>query len=48
MALEIEGISPSIGSSIEKIALPFDTTERVQMTVRTAHDVVKEKMENGF
>ena len=41
MAVDIEGITTSLGSSIEQFALSFDTTERVSMTMRTTHDVIK-------
>jgi hypothetical protein len=41
MAVDVEGITPGLGSSVEQVALPFDATESSQMTIWTTHNVVK-------
>ncbi len=42
MAVNIEGIASSLGSSIEPFALPFDSTKREQMTIKATHNVIQE------
>jgi hypothetical protein len=42
MAVDIEGIASSLGSSIEPFALPFDATKRAQMTMRATLNVIQE------
>ena len=42
MAVDIEGITSSLWSSIEQFTFPFDATKRAQMTVRDTHDVIKD------
>jgi hypothetical protein len=44
MAVDVEGITPGLGSSVEQVALPFDATESMQMTMRTTHNVVKDNV----
>ncbi len=46
MAVDVEGITPGLGSSVEQVALPFDATESTQimMTMRTMHNVVKDNV----
>ena len=44
MAVDIEGITSSLWSSIEQITLPFDATKRAQMTVRATNDVIKDNV----
>ncbi len=48
MAVDVEGITPSLGYNTEpfavNFALPFDATERMQMALRTMHNVVKENV----
>ena len=43
MAVDVEGITPGLGSSVEQEALPFDATESSQMTMWTTHNVVEDK-----
>jgi hypothetical protein len=42
MAVDVEGIPPGLGSSVEQVTLPFDATRSTQMTMRTTHNVVKD------
>ncbi len=42
MAVDIEGIASSLGSSIEHFTRPFDATKRAQMTMRAQHNVIQE------
>ena len=44
MAVDVEGITPGLGSSVEQVALPFDATESLQMTLWTTHNVVKDNV----
>ncbi len=47
MAVDVERITPGLGSSVEQVALPFDATKRTQMTMRTTqctHKVVKDSV----
>ncbi len=44
MAVDVDGITQGLGSSVEQVALPFDATERTQMTMRTTHNVVKDNV----
>jgi hypothetical protein len=44
MAVDVEGITPGLGSSVEQVALPFDATESSQMTIWTTHNVVKDNV----
>jgi hypothetical protein len=44
MAVDVEGITPGFGSSVEQDALPFDATESTQMTMWTTHNVVKDNV----
>ena len=44
MAVDIEGITSSLWSSIEQFALLLDATKRVQMTMRATHDVIKDNV----
>jgi hypothetical protein len=44
MAVDVEGITPCLGSSVEQVAPPFDATESTQMTVRATYNVVKDNV----
>ena len=44
MAVDVEGITQGLGSSVEQAALPFDATESSQMTIWTTHNVVKDNV----
>ncbi len=44
MAVDVEGITLGLGSSVEQVALPFDATESSQMTLWTMHNVVKDNV----
>ena len=42
MAVDVEGIAPRFGSSVEQVAFPLDATKRAKMSMRTTHHVIDE------
>jgi hypothetical protein len=44
MAVDVDGITPGLGSSVEQVALLFDATDSSQMTIWTTHNVVKDNV----